>query len=182
MATCLMPSARTSGSSSISLGGLALQRHARCPGLAWCPVIAGGAVVEDDHEDVGLVVGDVDERRQPGVEERRVADDRDHALLEARLRRAVRDCDRRAHAAAEVQRRERRQEGERVAADVAGDGDLLLGEELEDAAVRAAGAEHRRARGQLGLRDATRRPARRSIGKAGRGGRGAAPRSGRARR
>jgi hypothetical protein len=70
-----------------------IARHARM-----CLKARGdrGSVVEDDHQDVAPLVDGVDDGRQRGMEERRVAEEGDRALADAGPRQALGDTDGRA--------------------------------------------------------------------------------------
>ena len=127
------------------LARLLLQRRSRS-GVGLMAGHRGRAVVEDDCQHVGLVVGDVGEGRR--ARRGRTSSRRSPPPSARRSRPWRRRGPRRSPAPMQPQMwiaDSGGRQAERVAADVAGDGDLLLGEELEDAAVRAAGAEDRRA-------------------------------------
>ncbi len=121
----------------------------------------GGAVVKDDHRDVRSLIDGVDYSRNAGVEKGGVADESETLGAGLREREPLRDGDARSHAEAGIHHIERRGVAERVAADIAAVNGLfaVLCRHLrlvERGAVRAAGAEHRRAHGKgrqrLGLR------------------------------
>ena len=89
----------------------------------------------------GRVVDHLDQAGDPAVDEGGVADDADHAprlLLRQHVAQAQSDADARPHADAGVHGRERRQDAQRVAADVAGDDAVQVAQDLEDAAVRSS--------------------------------------------
>ena len=121
----------------------------------------GGAVVKDDYRDVRSLIDGVDYSRNAGVEECGVADEGETLCSGLREREPLRDGDARSHAEAGIHHIERRGVAERITADVAAVNGLfaVLCRHLrlvERGAVRAAGAEHRRAHGKrrqrLGLR------------------------------
>ena len=110
-----------------------------------------GAVIEQQHRDVAPVIGDVGERRHSRVQERRVANHREHGLGSAialeRFRHAVRDAERCPHRDDRVHRVPGRTAAERVTADIAADDRVLESAEPEvHPGVGAAGAERGRAR------------------------------------
>ena len=132
---------------ALDRGGLGLlpqERHARA-GVVLVAGHRGDAVVDDDERRGALVVDRVQQPRDAAVEEGRVADDADDGLPLARLLHAVRHREARAHAQDGVRARERRERAQRVAADVARDDHVEAREREEEPAVRAAGAERRRA-------------------------------------
>ena len=133
----------------------ALQRLA-VEGVSLATRHGRGAVVQHADGSASLVVHGGDQRRQARVRERRVADDaHDGTVVGARPSQleAMRHGNRRAHVDGGVHGGQRRQRAQRVAADVARDDGLEARELLEHQAVRAAGAERRRAAGQaLGRR------------------------------
>src|SRR5659263_466976 len=102
-------------------------------------------VVEDDVEPVPLVPAGVQQPGEPRVGEGGVADDRRHPRALGTLRQdgvhALRHRDARPHVHEGVHGAVRRQDAERVAADVAGDEHVALPQRGEDDAVRAAHAQ-----------------------------------------
>ena len=109
----------------------------------------GDGVIENDDGRSRLVVGDVDETRDAGMHERRIADDGDGVvgvLLAGGLVEAVQAGDGRAHTDGRVDRLQRRGRAQRVAADVAEDGQLVLFERVEQTSVRTARAHDGRTR------------------------------------
>ena len=132
-----------------ALGAVRVQPRA---GVALVTGHRRGAVVEDHDHALDLVVDGVDERRDSGVEEGRVADDADRGLAPERLVEAGHHADARAHAEAAVEREQRRQRAERVAADVAHRREAALAQRGVDGAVGAAGTEHGRPDRQAGRR------------------------------
>src|SRR6266545_327515 len=109
----------------------------------------GRPVVEHD-EDVagrGRVVDHLDEAVHAGVDEGRVADDRDdplRVLLREHVAQAEADAERGAHGDAGIHALVRRQDTERVAADVTRDDAVVLAERAVNRVVRARLAEHGR--------------------------------------
>ena len=108
---------------------------------------SGDGVVQDDDRGVGLVVGHVDEARDPGVDEGGISDDRHGLALSlsaAGLVEAVEAGDGGAHADGGVDGAEGRHGPQGVAADVPQDRQLVLRQGVEQSPVGAAGAHHRR--------------------------------------
>ena len=139
----------------MSIAG-ATAAHQRAPvnGLSWCPVIAvmrlsRMTTVAGARRCTTMCIRPV-RPECANVESPITATTGD--LGAAGERRAVSHADAGAHAHAAVHRRQRRQRGERVAADVARDHRLHLAQRVEHAAVRAARAQHRRTRRQIGAR------------------------------
>ena len=129
---------------------LSLQRIAGA-GVVLVAGHAGDVVVEHDGDDRALVVQNLGRAGHAGVEEGRVAHDAEDLFLLARrsksLGHAHRDGEAAAHAHAGVHRAQRRGAAERIAADIAADDEVFaLRHRVEEAAVRAAGTKHRRAR------------------------------------
>ncbi len=120
------------------------------PGMTLVTGHGGRAVVEHDDEAGRLVVAGVDQRRDAGVKERGVADHghrrRSRSIM--RLMPAIMPMLAPMQTAA-LERQQRRQRAERVAADVAHDGDLLAAQHGVDGAVRAARAQDRRTHRQI---------------------------------
>ena len=112
---------------------------------------ADGAVVQEQHGYVAAVVGDVQEALHAHVHEGRIADHGDDLFVLLRFGAALvetmRHAHRCAHRDAGVKRVPRMAGPQRVAADVAGNGDVAqLREGVIDAKVRAGHAHRRRAR------------------------------------
>ena len=108
----------------------------------------GRAVVENADGARALVVNRGDKRRKAGMRERGVTDhSNDGTMLAIRERKleAVGHRHGCAHVNAGVHRGKRRQSAQRVAANVARHNGLAARELLEDEAMRAAGAQRRRA-------------------------------------
>ena len=101
-------------------------------------------IVEQQHRDIGLVVDRVDERRNSGMQEGRIADGGDHRLGFAGLGHADGVADRGAHRHGRVHAAQRIEAGQGVAADIAGDARAGRAHRHEARGVRAAGAQHRR--------------------------------------
>jgi hypothetical protein len=81
------------------------------------------------------------------MEEGRVPDDADDASLFTGLVDSLGDGKTASHAEDRVRPRKGREDGEAIAADVPGDEDVVFREREKESAVRAAGAEDRRAGG-----------------------------------
>ena len=116
---------------------------------------ADGAVVEQQHGDVALVVDHVEQAPHAHVQEGRVADHGDDALVlvgfAAPLVHAERNAHRGAHRDAGVEGVPRMAGAQRVAADVARDVEVAhLRQGVIDAQVRAGHAHGRRPREDLG--------------------------------
>ena len=113
---------------------------------------AGNGVVQDDHRRVAAVVRDIGEARHAGMHEGGVADHTDCPAFRLFPERLVEAVDRRhgsAHAQGRLNRGERRDCTERVAADVSENSGIQLFQRVEQAAVRAARAHDRRAQGKV---------------------------------
>jgi hypothetical protein len=120
-------------------GRLSLERPAR----AGVMLVAGhgrGAIVDDDGDSVAIVVGHVQERGHTGMEKRRVADNRHVLLPDASLAHAMSYPDAGSHATAGMQRRQRRQKAQRVAANIPVDHQPEFVRDGKDAAMRTAWA------------------------------------------
>ena len=105
----------------------------------------GDRVVENDNGGVGGVVGDVYKTCDARVHKGTVADNSDRlclGVLAARLVEAVETRNRRAHTENRVDGVERLLCTESVASDVADNGDLVLGEGVEQTSVRASRAHN----------------------------------------
>ena len=142
MAECL----KIDGSSRIALQIFARGRVLLMTGHT------GDRVIENDDRRIGCVIRNIDKAVQAGVHEGRVADDCDGlvlGLLAEHLVEAVQAGDRRAHADRPVNGFERLCGAERIAADIAGNGDLVLCQRIEYAAVRTSGTHNRRTDRQL---------------------------------
>jgi hypothetical protein len=150
-----MRSSRTP-SASTSLAKVDARRFlavdvAAAAGIVLAAGHADGAVVEQQHGDVAAVVGDVEQALHAHVQEGRIADHGDDALVlvgvAAPLVEAERHAHRGAHRDAGVERVPRVAGAQRVAADVAGDGEVAhLRQRVIDAQVRAGHAHRRRPR------------------------------------
>ncbi len=106
-------------------------------------------IVEQHHRDVGLVVDRVDELRNSGMQEGRVADGGDDRLGLAGLGHADGVADRRAHRHGRVHAAQRIEARQGVAADIAGDARAGRAHRHERRCVRATGAQHRRTHQRL---------------------------------
>ena len=107
---------------------------------------AGDAVVQHDDGRVAVVIGDVNEAGDAGMDEGGVADD-GHALgfiFRVGLIPSMERGDGSAHADAGVNHAQGSGRAQGVAADVSADGDLQLFQGIEQSPVGAAGAKHRR--------------------------------------
>ena len=111
----------------------------------------GGAVVEDDHQDVVLVEHGVGQAGHAGMEEGGVADEGHHRLAGGPGKAAAGGHGG-AHADQEVGHAQGRQHAQGIAADVAGIAGVVtegVADGIIDGAVRAAGTKVRRTHGQL---------------------------------
>ena len=128
------------------LGDVALQ-VAAAAGVLLMTGHAGDGVVEHDGDEVALVVDDLGRAGHAAVEERRVAHDAEDLAVRLAgqlegLGHAHADAEAAAHAHDAVQRAQRRGAAEGIAADIAGDHEVLVaGHRVEEAAVRAARAQ-----------------------------------------
>ena len=107
---------------------------------------AGDGVVQNDHGGVGLVIGNIGKAGHAGVHEGGVTDNGNGSaltLLAQSLVKAVGGGDGRAHAQCHVHGGQRSHRAQRVAADIAQHGALVLAQGVEQAAVGAAGAHDR---------------------------------------
>src|SRR5664280_1500715 len=104
----------------------------------------GNMIVEQHHRDIGLIVDRVDELRNSGMQEGRIADGGNDRLGLAGLGHADGVADRRPHRHGGVNAAQRIEAGQRVAADIAGDTRAGRAYRHESRGVRAAGAQHRR--------------------------------------
>ncbi len=101
-------------------------------------------IVEQHHRDIGLVVDRVDELRNSGMQEGRIADGGDDRFGLAGLGHADGVADRRSHRHGRVHAAQRIEACQGVAADIAGDARAGRAHRHEGRGVRAAGAQHRR--------------------------------------
>src|ERR1035441_4349828 len=129
-------------------GAPAIERTARS-GVLLHAGHGGGAVVENDGQVAARrrIVDRFHQARDAGVQERAVADDAHHAprfLAWQHVPQAQADGDASAHAHAGIERVERRQPAQRVAADVARHNAAQVAQRGKHGAVRTAGAQLRR--------------------------------------
>ncbi len=144
---------------SLDADGLRLRPHQRdaCSRVRLRTGHGGGGVVQHAHRDVVLVVHRVGDARHATGEEGGIAHEGECLLARLDHRKALGNRDARAHAQAGVHRIKRLGVAQRVAADVAAE-DAVAGlaqggfHRIERAAMRAARAQHRRARGSFGGR------------------------------
>jgi len=81
----------------------------------------GGSIVQDDHQDIGLMVDRIDQGIDAGMVEGGIPAGRDHPLLDPGLAHAGSECDAGTHAVLEIEHLEGREVQPHGTARIGGD-------------------------------------------------------------